>query len=75
MGTEHIMLRAVLSRAAQRHRTRACFQQGPLLTSALSVSEWIANYWASIVDQEELKAEVDAYMQDYDEKIAEVRPG
>jgi len=30
---------------------------------------------ASVVDQEELKAEVDAYMQDYDKKIAEVRPG
>lgn len=27
------------------------------------------------MDQEELKAEVDAYMQDYDKKIAEVRPG
>lgn len=27
------------------------------------------------MDQEELKAEVDAYMQDYDKKIAEVRSG
>ena len=27
------------------------------------------------MDPEELKAEVDAYMQDYDKKIAEVRPG
>ena len=46
-----------------------------LLTSALSVTEWIASYAASVVDREELKAEVDAYMQDYDKKIAEVRPG
>lgn len=27
------------------------------------------------MDREELKAEVDAYMQDYDKRIAEVRPG
>lgn len=27
------------------------------------------------MDREELKAEVDAYMQDYDKKIEEVRPG
>lgn len=27
------------------------------------------------MDQEELKAEVDAYMQDYDKKIEEVRLG
>lgn len=27
------------------------------------------------MDPKELKAEVDAYMQDYDKKMAEVRPG
>lgn len=27
------------------------------------------------MDEEELKAEVDTYMQDYDKKMAEVRPG
>lgn len=27
------------------------------------------------MNREELKAEVDTYMQDYDKKIAEVRPG
>lgn len=27
------------------------------------------------MDREELKAEVDAYMEDYDKMIAEVRPG
>lgn len=50
---------------------------GLLLTETfvLCVSEWIANYAASVVDQEELKAEVDTYMQQYDKKIAEVRPG
>lgn len=57
------------SRAAQKP------QQQLLLTCALSVSEWIASYEASIVDPKELKAEVDAYMQDYDKKMAEVRPG
>ncbi|XP_065505839.1 ribosomal RNA-processing protein 7 homolog A isoform X2 [Caloenas nicobarica] len=56
---------------------KALSQEGPLLISTEShpvktgISKWIANYAASVVDQEELKAEVDAYMQDYDEKIAE----
>ncbi|NWQ78572.1 RRP7A protein, partial [Columbina picui] len=56
---------------------KALSREGPLLISTEShpvktgVSKWIANYAASVVDQEELKAEVDAYMQDYDEKIAE----
>ncbi|KFR08954.1 Ribosomal RNA-processing protein 7 A, partial [Nipponia nippon] len=56
---------------------KALSQEGPLLISTEShpvktgISKWIANYAASVVDQEELKAEVDAYMQDYDKKIAE----
>ncbi|NXA21411.1 RRP7A protein, partial [Ibidorhyncha struthersii] len=55
----------------------ALSREGPLLISTESqpvktgISKWIASYAASIVDQEELKAEVDAYMQDYDKKIAE----
>ncbi|NXV18981.1 RRP7A protein, partial [Cepphus grylle] len=56
---------------------KALSQEGPLLISTESrpvktgISKWIANYAASVVDQEELKAEVDTYMQDYDKKIAE----
>ncbi|PKU48957.1 hypothetical protein llap_610 [Limosa lapponica baueri] len=56
---------------------KALSQEGPLLISTEShpvktgISKWIASYAASVVDQEELKAEVDAYMQDYDKKIAE----
>ncbi|NXH20053.1 RRP7A protein, partial [Bucco capensis] len=56
---------------------KALSQEGPLLISTEShpvktgISKWIANYAASVVDPEELKAEVDAYMQDYDKKIAE----
>ncbi|KAM6292083.1 ribosomal RNA-processing protein 7 homolog A [Porphyrio hochstetteri] len=52
-------------------------REGPLLISTEShpvktgVSKWIDSYAASVVDPEELKAEVDAYMQDYDKKIAE----
>ncbi|XP_052647022.1 ribosomal RNA-processing protein 7 homolog A [Harpia harpyja] len=52
-------------------------REGPLLISTEShpvktgISKWIASYAASVVDREELKAEVDAYMQDYDKKIAE----
>ncbi|NXP55953.1 RRP7A protein, partial [Heliornis fulica] len=52
-------------------------QEGPLLISTEShpvktgVKKWIDSYAASVVDPEELKAEVDAYMQDYDKKIAE----
>ncbi|NWU50233.1 RRP7A protein, partial [Dromas ardeola] len=56
---------------------KALSQEGPLLISTEShpvktgISKWIANYAASVVDQEELKAEVDTYMQDYDKKMAE----
>ncbi|NXS91881.1 RRP7A protein, partial [Jacana jacana] len=56
---------------------KALAQEGPLLISTeahpvkTGISKWIASYAASVVDQEELKAEVDAYMQDYDKKIAE----
>ncbi|NXT20304.1 RRP7A protein, partial [Syrrhaptes paradoxus] len=56
---------------------KALSQEGPLLISTASnpvktgVSKWIASYAASVVDPEELKAEVDAYMQDYDKRIAE----
>ncbi|KFQ30059.1 PREDICTED: ribosomal RNA-processing protein 7 homolog A, partial [Merops nubicus] len=56
---------------------KALSQKGPLLISTechpvkTGIRKWIASYAASIVDPEELKAEVDAYMQDYDKKIAE----
>ncbi|NXY85689.1 RRP7A protein, partial [Alcedo cyanopectus] len=56
---------------------KALSQEGPLLISTEShpvktgISKWITSYAASVVDPEELKAEVDAYMQDYDQKIAE----
>uniref|UniRef100_A0A669QKW6 Ribosomal RNA processing 7 homolog A n=1 Tax=Phasianus colchicus TaxID=9054 RepID=A0A669QKW6_PHACC len=56
---------------------KALSQEGPLLISTEShpvktgISKWIARYADSVVDREELKAEVDAYMQDYDKKIAE----
>ncbi|XP_054052910.1 ribosomal RNA-processing protein 7 homolog A [Rissa tridactyla] len=56
---------------------KALSQEGPLLISTEShpvktgISKWIANYAASVVNREELKAEVDTYMQDYDKKIAE----
>ncbi|XP_064011179.1 ribosomal RNA-processing protein 7 homolog A isoform X2 [Pogoniulus pusillus] len=56
---------------------KALSQEGPLLISTEShpvktgISKWIANYAASVVDPEELKAEVDDYMQAYDKKIAE----
>ncbi|NXD84095.1 RRP7A protein, partial [Halcyon senegalensis] len=56
---------------------KALSQESPLLISTEShpvktgISKWIASYAASVVDPEELKAEVDAYMQDYDKKIAE----
>ncbi|NXU47485.1 RRP7A protein, partial [Turnix velox] len=56
---------------------KALSQKDPLLISTekhpvkTGISKWIANYVASVVDCEELKAEVDAYMQDYDKKIAE----
>ncbi|NXF85032.1 RRP7A protein, partial [Eubucco bourcierii] len=56
---------------------KALSQEGPLLISTEShpvktgISKWIASYAASVVDPEELKAEVDDYMQAYDKKIAE----
>ncbi|NXX95321.1 RRP7A protein, partial [Centropus bengalensis] len=56
---------------------KALSQEGPLLLSTEShpvktgISKWIANYAASVVDPEELRAEVDAFMQDYDKKTAE----
>nr|XP_009663653.1 PREDICTED: ribosomal RNA-processing protein 7 homolog A [Struthio camelus australis] len=56
---------------------KALSQGGPLLISTEShpvktgISKWIASYAASVVDREELKAEVDAFMQDYDKQIAE----
>ncbi|XP_075285434.1 ribosomal RNA-processing protein 7 homolog A isoform X2 [Opisthocomus hoazin] len=67
----------VFRKPAGVQAAKALSQEGPLLISTEShpvktgVSKWIANYVASVVDQEELKAEVDAYMQDYDKKIAE----
>uniref|UniRef100_A0A8B9PXJ6 Ribosomal RNA processing 7 homolog A n=1 Tax=Apteryx owenii TaxID=8824 RepID=A0A8B9PXJ6_APTOW len=56
---------------------KALSQRGPLLISTEShpvktgISKWITSYAASVVDREELKAEVDAFMQDYDKQIAE----
>ncbi|NXN94258.1 RRP7A protein, partial [Rhinopomastus cyanomelas] len=56
---------------------KALSQEGPLLISTEShpvktgIRKWIDSYAASVVDPEELKAEVDAYMQDYDKKMAE----
>ncbi|XP_042648065.1 ribosomal RNA-processing protein 7 homolog A [Tyto alba] len=67
----------VFRKPAGVQAAKALSQEGPLLVSTEShpvktgISKWIANYAASVVDQEELKAEVDAYMQDYDKKIAE----
>ncbi|XP_030403705.1 ribosomal RNA-processing protein 7 homolog A isoform X2 [Gopherus evgoodei] len=51
--------------------------QGPHVISSEShpvktgIHKWIARYAASVVDPAELKAEVDAFMQTYDKKIAE----
>ncbi|NXL31575.1 RRP7A protein, partial [Glaucidium brasilianum] len=67
----------VFRKPAGVQAAKALSQEGPLLISTEShpvktgISKWIALYAASVVDQEELKAEVDAYMQDYDKKIAE----
>ncbi|KAF1607065.1 hypothetical protein FQV09_0016252, partial [Eudyptes chrysolophus] len=67
----------VFRKPAGVQAAKALSQKGPLLISTEShpvktgISKWIASYAASVVDQEELKAEVDAYMQDYDKKIAE----
>ncbi|KAF4793799.1 polymerase delta-interacting protein 3 [Turdus rufiventris] len=67
----------VFRKPAAVQAAKALSQQGPLLISTEShpvktgISKWIASYEASIVDPKELKAEVDAYMQDYDKKMAE----
>ncbi|XP_077195423.1 ribosomal RNA-processing protein 7 homolog A [Paroedura picta] len=59
-------------RAAQSLSTR-----GPLLISSVSypvhtgIQKWIAGYAASVIDPAELKKEVDAFMQAYDQKVAE----
>ncbi|OXB73081.1 UNVERIFIED_CONTAM: hypothetical protein H355_006915 [Colinus virginianus] len=67
----------VFRKPAGVQAAKALSQEGPLLISTDShpvktgISKWIARYAESVVDQEELKAEVDAYMQDYDKKVAE----
>ncbi|XP_057286767.1 ribosomal RNA-processing protein 7 homolog A [Pezoporus wallicus] len=67
----------VFKKPAGVQAAKALSKEGPLLISAEShpvktgIRKWIASYAASVVDQEELKAEVDAYMQDYDKKIEE----
>ncbi|NWW95891.1 RRP7A protein, partial [Rhynochetos jubatus] len=67
----------VFRKPAGVQAAKALSQEGPLLISTEShpvktgVSKWIESYAASVVDPEELKAEVDTYMQDYDKKIAE----
>ncbi|KAL9853428.1 ribosomal RNA-processing protein 7 homolog A isoform 2-T2 [Geothlypis trichas] len=67
----------VFRKPAAVQAAKALSQEGPLLISTEShpvktgISKWIANYEASIMDPKELKAEVDAYMQDYDKKVAE----
>ncbi|NXP64923.1 RRP7A protein, partial [Chloropsis cyanopogon] len=67
----------VFRKPAAVQAAKALSQQGPLLISTerhpvkTGISKWIASYEASIVDPKELKAEVDAYMQDYDKKMAE----
>ncbi|XP_054488349.1 ribosomal RNA-processing protein 7 homolog A isoform X3 [Agelaius tricolor] len=67
----------VFRKPAAVQAAKALSQEGPLLISTEShpvktgISKWIASYEASIVDPKELKAEVDAYMQDYDKKVAE----
>uniref|UniRef100_A0A8D0GJR7 Ribosomal RNA processing 7 homolog A n=1 Tax=Sphenodon punctatus TaxID=8508 RepID=A0A8D0GJR7_SPHPU len=56
---------------------KALSLQNPLVISSEScpvktgICKWIANYAASVVDPAELKAEVDAFMQAYDKKVAE----
>uniref|UniRef100_A0A8D2PJK0 Ribosomal RNA processing 7 homolog A n=1 Tax=Zosterops lateralis melanops TaxID=1220523 RepID=A0A8D2PJK0_ZOSLA len=67
----------VFRKPAAVQAAKALSQEGPLLISTEShpvktgISKWIASYEASIVNPQELKAEVDAYMQDYDKKMAE----
>lgn len=67
----------VFRKPAGVQAAKALSQEGPLLISTEShpvktgISKWIARYADSVVDREELKAEVDAYMQDYDKKIEE----
>ncbi|XP_064512794.1 ribosomal RNA-processing protein 7 homolog A isoform X2 [Pseudopipra pipra] len=67
----------VFRKPAGVQAAKALSQEGPLLISTethpvkTGISKWIASYEASVVDPKELKAEVDAYMQDYDKKMAE----
>ncbi|NXV73517.1 RRP7A protein, partial [Atlantisia rogersi] len=67
----------VFKKPAGVQAAKTLSREGPLLVSTEShpvktgISKWIDSYAASVVDPEELKAEVDAYMQDYDKKIAE----
>ncbi|KFO96051.1 Ribosomal RNA-processing protein 7 A, partial [Calypte anna] len=67
----------VFRKPAGVQAAKALSREGPLLISTEShpvktgISKWISSYAASVVDREELKAEVDAYMQDYDKKMAE----
>ncbi|KAM9389661.1 ribosomal RNA-processing protein 7 homolog A [Phaethornis superciliosus] len=67
----------VFRKPAGVQAAKALSRQGPLLISTEShpvktgISKWISSYEASVVDREELKAEVDAYMQNYDKKMAE----
>ncbi|NXT83446.1 RRP7A protein, partial [Zapornia atra] len=67
----------VFKKPAGVQAAKSLTREGPLLVSTEShpvktgISKWIDSYAASVVDPEELKAEVDAYMQDYDKKIAE----
>ncbi|KAM9204102.1 ribosomal RNA-processing protein 7 homolog A [Mergus octosetaceus] len=67
----------VFKKPASVQAVKALAQEGPLLVSTDShpvktgVSKWIARYADSVVDQEELKAEVDTFMQDYDKKVAQ----
>ncbi|NXI43496.1 RRP7A protein, partial [Galbula dea] len=67
----------VFRKRAAIQAAKALSREGPLLISTEShpvktgISKWIASYAASVVDPEELKAEVDAYMEDYDKKMAE----
>ncbi|NXJ88013.1 RRP7A protein, partial [Corythaixoides concolor] len=67
----------VFRKPAGVQAAKALSQEGPLLISTEShpvktgISKWIDSYAASVVDREELQAEVDTYMQEYDKKIAE----
>ncbi|NWS71799.1 RRP7A protein, partial [Crotophaga sulcirostris] len=67
----------VFRKPAGVQAAKALSQEGPLLISTEShpvktgISKWIDSYAASVVDPEELRTEVDTYMQDYDKKIEE----